>query len=517
MDTSQQFAAQTRHVSYQLEQPRQPVSLGNRAAGQATRMAHDDDKTERRQRSDAALNAARLLEVARHRLATDPDATMAALAGEAGVSRGTLYRHFPSRDELVEAVRTQARDDAEANEADYLRPPGELAHVAPTPLSVADVLNKVPPYQLAEQVVAEAQRIAGVTSAAVYLVDLDGASMQRMAGAATFPENISVPLAVGPEIPREGVAPLRVVVEGLLPGSVLMPLYLRGRAVGVLLVVGRGDDALRDLALEAAAAIELADDYTDVIEMTQRVRRTTPAAEIQQNLLPPRIVRISGASLAGNVLPGYDIGGDWFDYAENPGCAWVGIADAEGTGPRAAGLASVLLGAFRAARHHGDDPAEAVALMHEALCSVTRERETATATIGCWNAPASRFRWVCCGKVAPMLIHADGRLELLEEGVVPRVGDPAMPERAVVQERRLEVGQRLLLLSDGILERPTTDGGTLGVDGVHRAALKAHSTTAAGTVRAIEDAVRETVIDALDDDATLVVFVPTDPASAAED
>ncbi|CAA9475045.1 MAG: Serine phosphatase RsbU, regulator of sigma subunit [uncultured Solirubrobacteraceae bacterium] len=477
-------------------------------------MPDSDDETRRRQRSDAALNAARLLEVARHRLAADPGASMAALAEEAGVSRGTLYRHFSSREVLVEAVRAQARDDAEASEADYLRPPGELAHVAPTPLSVADVLNKVPPHQLADQVVAEAQRSPGVSSAAVYLVDLDGADMQRMAGAAAFPERIPVPLAVGPEIPREGVAPLRAAVEELLPGSDVAPLYLRGRAIGVLLVVGEGDDALRDLALEAAAAIELADVYTDVMEMTRRVRPTTPAAEIQQNLLPPRIVRIAGASLAGNVLPGYDIGGDWFDYAENGDCAWVGIADAEGTGPRAAGLASVLLGAFRAARHHGDDPAEAVALMHEVLDAVAAERSTATATIGCWNAPAALFRWVACGEVAPMLIHADGRLELLEEGLVPRLGDPAMPRRATVQARRLEVGQRLLLLSDGILGRPTTDGGTLGVHGVHRAALKAHSTTAAGTVRAIEDAVRETVVDALDDDATLVVFVPTDPATA---
>ena len=477
----------------------------------------DEAATERRKRSDAALNAARVLEVARHRLVVDPQASMAALATEAGVSRGTLYRHFPSRSALVEAVRTQARDDAEANEQDYLRPPGELAHTAATPLSIADVLNKVPPHQLAEQVVAEAQRIEGVTSAAVYLVDLDGASMQRMAGAINFPERVPVPLAVGPEIPREGVAPLREVVDELLPGTVLTPMYLRGRALGILLATGDENDALRDLATEAAAALALSDDYTDVIERTQRVRRTTAAAEIQQNMLPPRIVRVAGATLAGNVLPGYDIGGDFFDYAENPDCTWVGIADAEGTGTWAAGLAAVLLGAFRAARHHGKDPGEAVLMMHEVLDEVTPERSTATATIGTWNAPASRFRWVACGEVAPMLIHADGRLELLDEGMVPRLGDPAMPERIDVQERRLEVGQRLLLLSDGILGRPLTGGGTLGVDGVHRAAIKAHSTTAAGTLRAIEDVVRESVVDPLDDDATLVVFVPTDPAAAPAD
>jgi hypothetical protein len=36
-----------------------------------------------------------------------------------------------------------------------------------------EVLNKVPPFQIGEQVVAEAQRLEGVTSAAVYFVDLE--------------------------------------------------------------------------------------------------------------------------------------------------------------------------------------------------------------------------------------------------------------------------------------------------------------------------------------------------------
>ncbi len=261
--------------------------------------------------------------------------------------------------------------------------------------------------------------------------------------------------------------------------------------------------------MEAAAALSLADQYTDVIEMTQRVRPTTPAAEIQQNLLPPRIVRVTGATLAGNVLPGYDIGGDWFDYAENPTCTWVGIADADGVGPRAAGLASILLGAFRAARHHSDDPADAVRLMHQVLDDVTADHSTATATIASWNATTANIRWLTCGEDAPMLIHTDGRLEMLTDGMVPRLGDPAMPSQITAQERRLKAGQRLLMLSDGIIGRATTDGGTLGVNGVHRAALKAHSSTAAGTLRAIEDAVRESVEDPLEDDATLIVFAPS--------
>jgi hypothetical protein len=90
-----------------------------------------------------------------------------------------------------------------------------------------------------------------------------------------------------------------------------------------------------------------------------------------------------------------------------------------------------------------------------------------------------------------------------------------MPDRLPVGDRRLHPGQRLLLLSDGILGRPLIDGTTLGIDGVHAAALKAHTASAAGTLRAIEDAVREAVVDPLDDDATLVILAPADAAAAA--
>src|SRR3954453_6160423 len=375
-------------------------------------MAANPEGQRRRQRSDRALNRTKLVEAARDLLARDPDAEMADIAAAAGVARSTAYRHFATREEIVAAVRTQIRDDAESNDEEHLRPPGELAHLAPTRLSVTEVLNKVPPFQVGEQIVAEAQRLEGVTSAAVYLVDLEGTTMQRMAGPGPFPSQIMVPIAVGPEIPREGVAPLRAAIDELLPGAVVAPMYLRGRATGVLMAIGAADDALRDLAAEAAAAIALAGEYTDHIDRVRRLRPTSPAAEIQQHLLPPRILRIGGALIAGNVLPGYDIGGDWFDYAENHDGAWIGITDTTGKGPTAAGLGTVTLGAFRAARQRSTDPAEAVTTMHAVLTEVARDEITATATVACWNGAASTITWLTCGEHAPILITADGELEV---------------------------------------------------------------------------------------------------------
>ena len=66
-----------------------------------------DQTTEstRRKRADAQRNVERLLEAARAAIAKDgPDASLDDIARDAGVGSGTLYRHFPTRVALLEAV-----------------------------------------------------------------------------------------------------------------------------------------------------------------------------------------------------------------------------------------------------------------------------------------------------------------------------------------------------------------------------------------------------------------------------
>jgi AcrR family transcriptional regulator len=61
--------------------------------------------TERALRADARRNRDQLLEVAARAFSQDgPDVTLEAIARQAGVGIGTLYRHFPSREALVDAA-----------------------------------------------------------------------------------------------------------------------------------------------------------------------------------------------------------------------------------------------------------------------------------------------------------------------------------------------------------------------------------------------------------------------------
>jgi TetR/AcrR family transcriptional regulator, mexCD-oprJ operon repressor len=61
-----------------------------------------------RRRADAERSIARILDAAVDALAGDPEASMAAIARQAGVVRATIYVHFPTREALLEAVTHRA-------------------------------------------------------------------------------------------------------------------------------------------------------------------------------------------------------------------------------------------------------------------------------------------------------------------------------------------------------------------------------------------------------------------------
>lgn len=71
-------------------------------------------------RSDALRNRDAILDAAIECLSADPGASMADIAKAAGLVRVTVYGHFASREELIEAVliRTIDRSEAELAEID---------------------------------------------------------------------------------------------------------------------------------------------------------------------------------------------------------------------------------------------------------------------------------------------------------------------------------------------------------------------------------------------------------------
>jgi serine phosphatase RsbU (regulator of sigma subunit) len=370
-----------------------------------------------------------------------------------------------------------------------------------------DLLGAAAPHLVPQRVVEVASIKAGCAVAA-YVLDLEGLFALRLAGdVERFPARIRTPVGVGPEVIPEALPQLRGLVADRVGPSTLWPLSVRDRVMGFLLACDRPADDLAAFAGQAALALELASGYTDVLHAVRRRKDTMPAAEIQQNLLPPRLARVNEADVAGGVLPGYDVGGDFFDYAGNADGLWLVVADATGKGDPAAALSSLAVGALRAARRAGAGLQEAARLTDEALIRLDMQRYL-TAVLGAWDAVEYRLRWINCGHPTPLLLHADGRLEELDgERTYPlgvRFTERVFPVLSAVVKPR----DRLLLYSDGVTERRTDDGGRIGEDGLRAIVSELGSRSAAMTVRGLQDAVLAVSSAPLHDDATLLVMAP---------
>jgi AcrR family transcriptional regulator len=88
-------------------------------------------EAKRKPRADGQRNRERLLQAAKGAFAeAGPDVSLDEIARRAGVGIGTLYRHFPTREAIIEAVyrrEVQQMADTAAHLMDTV-PPGEALH-----------------------------------------------------------------------------------------------------------------------------------------------------------------------------------------------------------------------------------------------------------------------------------------------------------------------------------------------------------------------------------------------------
>jgi serine phosphatase RsbU (regulator of sigma subunit) len=453
-------------------------------------------------RADALRNDERILDAAKRLLEQSPSASLSEIAAAAGVSRSTLYRRFADRDQLIAKLNARPRDgelrQAEAGRG--LVPAGRLGRQRALPLDAIQVFDVVPPALLPEQLVAEAQRIAEVP-VALYVLDIDGSHLLHMAGPKRLGEKLAAPFAIGPEIDADGIAKLRHDL-GQFRGVELFALWLRGRAIGILIAFGHPREPLTELARQAAAAVTLADRYTDVFARAQRRKQPKAAAEIQQSLLPPRIARLTGAEVAGNVLPTYEVAGDWFDVAENADGVWITLADGLGESTRSAASSAVALGALRASRRSGAAIGEALIVMHQTLREMPGPRAEMAAIVARWDPTTHELEVANCGHVAPLVLREGGGIEPLPFPAVHGLGARSTPKPAELSSA-LRTGDRLLMVSDGVVRSGKGQAG-LGAEGLAEAALRSQRESAADTVREVHRAVLDASGSELSDDATAV-------------
>ncbi|MDQ3689060.1 MAG: serine/threonine-protein phosphatase, partial [Chloroflexota bacterium] len=175
----------------------------------------------------------------------------------------------------------------------------------------------------------------------------------------------------------------------------------------------------------------------------------------------------------------------------------------------AAGLGAAALGALRAARRSGHTLEQALLAMHETVRRLDNPDFYVSALVARWHAATQTLTWVNCGHPPAYLADAEGNLGELHSPLHPALGAQGPDPTFTATEHRLRSDERLILVTDGISERRTEDGGRFGVDGIRSAIAGIENPTAAATAMAVLQAVTDCWREPLEDDGTIAVLAIT--------
>jgi hypothetical protein len=289
--------------------------------------------------------------------------------------------------------------------------------------------------------------------------------------------------------------------EGALV-RIVAPVTNRGDAIGLLeLFLPAAPDAevMREIGetAHALAYIVIANrSFTDVYQWGRRTTPLSLAAEIQHRLLPASLAcEAAQFAVAGALEPADHVGGDTFDYVIDRDTVQLSITDAMGHDVDAALLATLVVGALRRARRAGASLEEQA---HEADRAVREHGREGYVTGQLLRISLldGGTEFVNAGHPWPLRMR-DGQVR----EIVPKVDRPFgfhAPHSYRVQSLDLRPGDRLVMLTDGMLER---NAKTLDLSDLIVRSRALHPREAA---RALIGAIVDVGHGHLEDDATVM-------------
>ncbi len=330
------------------------------------------------------------------------------------------------------------------------------------------------------------------------------------------------PLVTGPPSPIEGSAAgqaylgqsvITVPEDGAI--HTYLPISVRDERLGVLGVVLPQPLAAATLTgLRTAAdilgyVILAASRLTDLFEQARRARPLSLEAEVQWGLQPVRAFSCPEFSLAGQLIPAYDVGGDSYDWVVNRGMASIYATDAMGHGLNASMLGALAVTAMRNARRAGLGLTERFTAADDAV----RRQFGSTSTMAVPFVTAVALEIDITRGSAVALSAGHPWPYRLREGSIDQIElTPQFPlgvfagTKYFTEDLELLAGDRLVLLSDGVLEAAPSDGQHFGETRLEAALLATRSMPPHEAVRHLVRTLLGYQRSALRDDATVLLF-----------
>ncbi|MGW3445172.1 SpoIIE family protein phosphatase [Streptomyces sp. NPDC001076] len=302
----------------------------------------------------------------------------------------------------------------------------------------------------------------------------------------------AVPLDLLPDLvlPEDAHALARAVSELARTGrSFDVPFRIRtGNAVRHLRAVAEAVSAadgtvvevhgfVQDLTAQRSAELALVDSERAILVQRGVLdAERALAARLQHALLPlpSNPVRLHGLRVEVAYLPaqaGVHVGGDWFSAIELPDeAALFVVGDVAGHGVDAVATMAQLRFTAKGMVSTGSSLTGALARLNFLLLHSRDAQSTATLVLARYDPAERRLAWAQAGHPPPLLVRG-GRAYRLDRPVGMLLGASAEPVYESA-EFQLEPGDRLLLYTDGLVERPGEDIEA-GLDRLAAAALAA--------------------------------------------
>jgi sigma-B regulation protein RsbU (phosphoserine phosphatase) len=221
------------------------------------------------------------------------------------------------------------------------------------------------------------------------------------------------------------------------------------------------------LAAQAAVVLHRAKLIESMIASERLDREITVARDVQMGTLPKEMPKIRGYGFAGAFSPTDQTGGDLYDFVLQPdGRLFLLMGDATGHGIGPALSATQVRAMLRVALRLGADLDDVFVNINDQLVEDLPEDRFVTAFFGLLDANTHTVHFHSAGQGPIMHYHAAAKAYDWHEPTTFPLGYMAQAELGPARSIRLEPGDILGLISDGIYEYENEVGLQFGQKGV---------------------------------------------------
>ena len=263
---------------------------------------------------------------------------------------------------------------------------------------------------------------------------------------------------------------------------------------------------LEDLSIQAALAIENAFLYAEALEKKKLEEEMNLAHDIQQKLLPLVSPQITGYDIYGLNIAAQAVGGDYYDFIELDKTSLLfALGDVSGKGMAAALLMANLQASLRAQAGIHSQIIHLTSTLNNHICNSTSSTQYITFFSGVLDTENNEVKYCNAGHNPPLLIKNNGDTELLDGGGIPLgfIPDTIYSESITF----IEKGDILAVFSDGIIETFDADENEFGESRLAELIHKLKAFESKEIARKIIDELKEFAAgNPAADDVTLIIM-----------